>query len=142
MKQQVILFFGLLLLLLLPVGAQEPALVKLPDTSAARLLDAYLKAFNSGQLATLLEFHAKHDARPERSDFNDAEGQGKLRTIMKLMGELKLYRVVESTPTALRVLITTSKGAWLSVSCETTAEAPDKLIAFRLDRIPTPVEAK
>lgn len=142
MKRQISLSLGIFLLLLLPAVAQEPAPMKLPETPAARLLETYIKAFNTGQLAALQEFHAQHDARSERPDFTDAETKDKLRTIMQMMGELKVHRIVESTPTALRVLLTTSKGQWLAVSCEVKAEAPDKLSVLRLERTSTPTDEK
>lgn len=142
MKYRSFLWLGCLLLLLTTIGAQEPAPLKLPETPVARLLETYIKAFNSGQLAAIQEFHAKHDARPESPDFTDAETKDKLRTIMQMMGALKVHRLVESTPTTLRVLLTTSKGSWLAVSCEVRADAPDKLIVFRLERTATPTDEK
>ena len=142
MKHQTSLFLGFFLLLLLPVVAQEPALLKLPDTPAARLIEAYVQAFNTGKVAIMQEFYAKHDARLNSPETSDPEATEKLQMMMQKLGELKVHRVVESQPLALRVFLATSKGQWLAVSCEAKADAPDKLILFRLDLIPKPTEEK
>jgi len=50
------MLIGLLLLLLTSVWAQDPATVKLPDTAAARLLDAHVEAFNTERSAAVPNF--------------------------------------------------------------------------------------
>ena len=142
MKRQTTLFIGFLLLLLTPAWAQEPAPLKLPDTPAARLLEAYVKAFNTGKGVALREFHAKHDMRPNREDGNSADGEDKMQGLISMLGTLQVQRVEEPAPREIRAFVKSNRGKWLAVWCQVKEDAPDKLSGFRLDRVPAPIDEK
>ncbi|MFN0120890.1 MAG: hypothetical protein ACKV2V_10340 [Blastocatellia bacterium] len=138
MKRITLLLIGLFLLAPTPAFTRETAPAQLPDTPVARVMEAYLRAFNTGSVTALEEFHARHDARAERPDFHDPEMREKLMMMMKGMGELKVHRVMHATTLSLTAIIGASKGHWLAINCEVREDARDKMTVFRVDRVPAP----
>lgn len=137
------LTLAILVLSLLSVAfAQETASAKLPDTPAGRMVEAWLKARNTGKVADIQAFHTKHDAREIRDDFNDPEVQEKVKALHDHLGEFAVHRLVESKPLELRALLKSSKGKWLSLWFQVEEGTPDKLVGMRIEATTTPADAK
>lgn len=134
---------AILFLSLLTVAfAQETASAKLPDTPAGRMVEAWLKARNTGKVADIQAFHAKHDARQIRDDFSDPEVQGKVKALHELFGEVAVNRISESKPLELHALLKSSKGKWLSLWFQVEEGTPDKLVGMRIELTDAPADAK
>ena len=124
--------------LLLPLVMVASALaqgdaVKIPDTSAARQLAAFIKAFNSANPSTIREFHKNNDARPDREELTEKEADELYRHMRDDLGDLEVFRILESSEKEIVALIHTKKNRWIEILCGVEQNPPHKIAAFRFE---------
>jgi CubicO group peptidase (beta-lactamase class C family) len=108
-------------------SAQSAAqtVVALPDTPAGKTLAAFLKAFNTGDLATLKSFHKERGGNEENAqqDLN----------FYQQSGGLKLHSVTRAEQFEVEVLAQAQKdGRWLSFAIGVEQQAPYALADIRV----------
>jgi CubicO group peptidase (beta-lactamase class C family) len=98
----------------------------LPDTIAAKRLNGFLDALNSGDRARLKSFLAAHFALPANDPGLLDRMTDDDRKIYTLGGGIEVKAVLESSPAAIKVLARAkATGMWNHVSLFTTAAPPD-----------------
>jgi hypothetical protein len=127
--------FVLVALLGVQTAAQKPA--TLPDTPQGRHVEAYIKAFNSGDEKTFLaaneklmvqELLAKRPAADRAQIFQRMRGD---------FGTLKIARMVKSTPTQIVFVALLKNGNEGTFTYDFEEKAP-----FRISRLAIDVEAR
>ncbi|HQR34345.1 MAG TPA: serine hydrolase [Blastocatellia bacterium] len=111
-----------------PTPSQE---VKLPDTPAGKTFGEFLKAFNTGDLATLKQFHKAH-GNPEDNAEQDLGA-------FNQTGALSLHSIASSTNTEISVIVKGSKGdRWLKFTFGVDANAPHAITDIRVQPTQAP----
>jgi retinol-binding protein 3 len=99
--------------------------IKLPDTPAGNTLGKFIRAFNTGDLATLRRFHEEHGGDPE----NAQQDIG----FYERSGGLKLHSVISSSEHAIEVLAQAKKDqSWLSFGISVAALPPNGITDIRV----------
>ncbi|MGH7595136.1 MAG: S41 family peptidase [bacterium] len=99
--------------------------LKLPNTPAGNTLGKFIRAFNTGDLATLRRFHEEHGGDPE----NAQQDIG----FYEQSGGLKLHRVVSSGEHAIEVLAQAKNDeSWLSFAISVAALPPNGITDIRV----------
>jgi hypothetical protein len=99
--------------------------LKLPNTPAGNTLEKFIRAFNTGDLATLRRFHEEHGGDPE----NAQQDIG----FYEQSGGLKLHRVISSSEHAIEVLVQAKKDErWLSFAISVAALPPNGITDIRV----------
>ncbi len=107
-----------------PAAAEDKSLA-LPDTPAGRTLGKFIRAFNTGDLATLRRFHEEHGSDPE----NAQQDVG----FYEQSGGLKLHSVISSSEHAIEVLVQSQKDeSWLSFAISIAAQPPHGITDIRV----------
>ena len=115
---------GVLVLLSVSLASVQPTL---PTTPAARVLTAWLSAFNSGDLAALQAFDAKH--RPDAPPISYSE-RFRFET-----GGFTLVRIEESTAATITALLEEKDQRRLSrLELEVTDDATPVVVSSTLRR--------
>ncbi len=111
--------------------AQE---VKLPDTAAGKTFAEFLKAFNTGNLETLKQFHKKH-GNPEDNAEQDVGA-------FNQTGALTLHSIANSTNTEIAVIVKGSKSdRWLKFTFAVDANLPHSITDIRVQPTEAPKTA-
>ncbi len=99
--------------------------LKLPDTPAGNTLGKFIRAFNTGDLATLHRFHEEHGGDPQ----NAQQDIG----FHEQSGGLKLHRVISSSEHDIEVLVQSKKDeSWLSFAISVAALPPNGITDIRV----------
>jgi C-terminal processing protease CtpA/Prc len=99
--------------------------LKLPNTPAGNTLEKFIRAFNTGDLATLRRFHEEHGGDPE----NAQQDIG----FYERSGGLKLHSVISSSAHAIEVLVQSKKDeSWLSFAISVAALPPNGITDIRV----------
>lgn len=99
--------------------------LKLPNTPAGNILEKFIRAFNTGDLATLRRFHEAHGGDPE----NAQQDIG----FYEQSGGLKLHSVISSSEHAIEVLVQAKKDeSWLSFAISVAALPPSGITDIRV----------
>ena len=125
----------LVLLSLLQASAPRP--VTLPDTPQGRQVDAYIKAFNTGDEKTFLAANEK-TMTPELLAMRPAEDRAKL--FQRLRGDfatIKIERLVKSTPAQVVFVALLKDGNEGTFTYDFEEKSP-----FRISRLAIDVEAR
>jgi len=131
----------ILLLLTLPVKAQNAAATKLPDTPAGGRVAAYVKAFNSGDEQVMRQFIAENVA-PSALQQRPVEARIEIyRNMRSDLGRLELRRVAEASESAIKVLAQSKEGEWLELGFQFEPQPPHKLLGLRVERVDAPQTA-
>jgi hypothetical protein len=116
-------------------GAQKP--VTLPDTPQGRHVDAYIKAFNTGDEKTFLAANEKLIV-PELLAKRPAEERAKIFQRMRGdFGTLKIARIVKATPAQIAFVALLKDGNEGTFTYDFEEKAP-----FRISRLAIDVEAR
>lgn len=115
-----------------PQAAAAPAQeVKLPDTAAGKTFAEFLKAFNTGNLETLKQFHRKH-GNPEDNANQDVGA-------FNQTGSLTLHSVASSTETEIAVIVKGSKAdRWLKFTFGVESNPPHPITDIRVQPTEAP----
>jgi CubicO group peptidase (beta-lactamase class C family) len=111
-----------------PVQGAEP---KLPDTMAGRIASEYLRAYNSGDAATMARFFDTR-AVPDASRPTSA----RVETYQKVFsdnGRLEVTSVSDETPTSLRVTASGAEGSTVVLTFTVESAAPGRLQSLQVD---------
>lgn len=112
-------------------GATATQEVKLPDTIAGKTFAEFLKAFNTGNLETLKQFHRKH-GNPEDNADQDVGA-------FNQVGALTLQSVASSTETEIAVIVKGSKAdRWLKFTFGVEANPPHPITDIRVQPAEAP----
>ncbi|MCG3120544.1 MAG: hypothetical protein ALAOOOJD_03288 [bacterium] len=99
--------------------------INLPDTPAGKTLGEFIRAFNTGDLATLRRFHEAHGGDPD----NAQQDIG----FYEQSGGLKLHSVVNSSEHAIEVLVQAKNDErWLSFAISVAALPPNGITDIRV----------
>jgi CubicO group peptidase (beta-lactamase class C family) len=137
--------FSFALLFLLTVAlytaAQKADAPRLPATEAGQRVEAYIKAFNSGDEQTMRAFISNNiaDASLKRRSIAD-----RIQVYKEMLGNMKkleLHRVLEASPSAITALFQTGKGEWVEFSFEFEPEPPHKILGLRVEDTDAPSES-
>jgi CubicO group peptidase (beta-lactamase class C family) len=125
----------LLAALLLPSAAlaQNTDAPKLPDTLAGRRVEAYIKAFNSGDEQLMRAFFEENVAPTALQQRPAAARLEVYRGMRSNMEGLELRRISGASSNAVRVLVQTKKGEWLELSFKFEQDPPHKLLGLRVE---------
>jgi hypothetical protein len=127
--------FVLVALLGLQAAAQKP--VSLPDAPQGRHVDAYIKAFNSGDEKAFLAANEKLMV-PELLAKRPAEERARIFQRMRGdFGTLKITRLVKSTPTQISFVALLKDSNEGTFTYDFEEKAP-----FRITRLAIDVEAR
>ncbi|MFN0112882.1 MAG: serine hydrolase [Blastocatellia bacterium] len=109
--------------------------VKLPDTAAGKVFAEFFKAFNTGNLETLKQFHKKH-GNPEDNAEQDVGA-------FNQVGSLTLHSVANSTNTEISVMVKGSKSdRWLKFTFGVEANPPHSITDIRVQPTEAPAGEK
>jgi C-terminal processing protease CtpA/Prc len=99
--------------------------IKLPNTPAGKTLEEFIRAFNTGDLATLRRFHEAHGGDPD----NAQQDIG----FYEQSGGLKLHSVISSSEHAIEVLVQAKNDEnWLSFAISVAALPPNGITDIRV----------
>ncbi|MDX2044528.1 MAG: serine hydrolase [Acidobacteriota bacterium] len=105
--------------------------VKLPDTVAGKVFAEFFRAFNTGNLETLKQFHKKH-GNPEDNAEQDVGA-------FNQTGALTLHSVANSTETEIAVIVKGSKSdRWLKFTFAVDANLPHSITDIRVQPTEAP----
>ena len=108
--------------------------VVLPNTIAAKMLHAFLTAFNTGELARLRRFHEEHGGNP-----NNAQED---MNFYAQCGGLKLHSVTSSSEHEIETLVQAKRDQrWLRFGITVTTNAPHGINDIRVQPASAPNEA-
>lgn len=114
-----------------------------PDTPAGRALTAYLRAFNSLDVATLRAFIAAHfspAALEQRSAAQRASGSAPLQRFTQGLDPRRVERATEHEITMLaRARL---DGHWVRVEVTVDPAPPHRIAATAIRRVPAPEETR
>lgn len=104
-----------------------------PNTAAAKTLQAFLAAFNTGELAALRRFHEEHGGNPNNAQMD-------LDFYTQSRG-LKLHRVTRSSEYEIEILVQAKNDLrWLSFGITVTQSAPHGIDDIRVQPASAPSE--
>jgi len=111
-----------------PVPGAE---AKLPDTPAGRVATDYLRAYNSGDAATMARFfESEAVADPVRPTSTRVE---MYKNIFGDNGRLDVISVADASPTSLRVVARGAQGSTVLLTFTVESAAPGRLESLRFD---------
>ena len=131
------MFAPLVLVSLLALQTATPKPVTLPDTPQGRQVDAYIKAFNTGDEKTFLAANETTLA-PDLLAKRPAEERARL--FQRLRGDfatIKIARMVKATPAQIVFVALLKDGNEGTFTYEFEEKAP-----FRISRLAIDVEAR
>jgi len=131
------MFATLVLVSLLALQTATPKPVTLPDTPQGRQVDAYIKAFNTGDEKTFLAANETTMA-PDLLAKRPAEERARL--FQRLRGDfatIKIARMVKTTPAQIVFVALLKDGNEGTFTYEFEEKAP-----FRISRLAIDVEAR
>ncbi|HXG66675.1 MAG TPA: serine hydrolase domain-containing protein [Blastocatellia bacterium] len=115
---------------------------RFPDTPAAKRVEAFLKAFNSGDPKAMRDFHANNAASGVLSSMSLDDISQQDQQMYNDFGGLELRRVVESGQSSITVLLQAKKGQWLNFRCEVEPAPPHKIVGLGIEPASAPADAK
>jgi CubicO group peptidase (beta-lactamase class C family) len=120
-----------------PAAADE---VALPDSEAGRRVVSWFQAYNAGTEAALVAFFAAN-VPPEELERRPArERAARTLGLRRETGELRVGRVVRSTPDAVAVMAANGRGEWFELSLAFEQAAPHRLVGVRIEQGEPPSE--
>jgi hypothetical protein len=131
------MFATLVLVSLLAPQATAPKPVMLPDTPQGRQVDAYIRAFNTGDEKTFLAAN-EQTMSPELLARRPGEERAKL--FQRLRGDfatITIVRLIKSTPTQIAFVALLKDGNEGTFTYDFEEKAP-----FRISRLAIDVEAR
>jgi CubicO group peptidase (beta-lactamase class C family) len=105
--------------------------VKFPDTSAGRLVAAYIEAFNGDDAGALRGFIEANFSAGALAQLPVEQRMKSLQRIKGDVGALEPAKIVEAREDALTIIARGSKGPWLEISFALDPDAPDRMIGAR-----------
>jgi hypothetical protein len=117
-----------------PSSAASEGEIALPNTPAGKTFGEFLRAFNTGDAATLRRFHSDHGGDPGNAD----QDMG----FYQQSGGLKLHAITRATDTEIEALVQSKKdGRWLSFSIEVDRNPPHGIANVRVQPASQPSAA-
>jgi hypothetical protein len=117
-----------------PSGAASEGEIALPNTPAGKTFGDFLRAFNTGDAATMRRFHSDHGGDPGNAD----QDMG----FYQQSGGLKLHGITRATDTEIEALVQSKKeGRWLSFSIEVDRNPPHGIANVRVQPASQPSAA-
>lgn len=136
------LMAGLFAVLAVAPAFAADAPVALPSTPAAEHFRAWLEAFNQGDVAGLSAMMTKHfSAEALKARSADARAQ-RMAGMRKDFGPLTVLKVVETTPTHLRLLARQGAEQLVDVNLDCEAQTPFAVTGVRLEMVDSADEVK
>ena len=121
-----------LFLLALPVAAQNPSAVKLPDSQAGQRVAAYFKAFNSGDDSVMRDYIMNNMA-PETLERRPIDDRLRaFRQVRDDTGSIEIEGVAEVKDSAITVLVKSEKGGRFSLIIDFQPQPPNKILGLRV----------
>lgn len=115
--------------------SQEPAssTPSLPPTTAGKRVEAYLKAFNSGDESTMRAFFQNNVATESLQRIPMDARLGRYREMHKTAGKFSLVKVLEVAEDHARIVVDTAQGMKLRMEFQFEKAEPHKLLTIGLD---------
>jgi len=132
-KNQLILIL-LLAAAWVPAGRAQQAQVSLPQTPAGRKVEAYIKAFNSGEPA-VREFFTGHTAKDALQKTPVEVRLDRYRQMRYRLGSLEIRKLVESREDFVSVIAWTSAGPIIRMDFQFEPAEPFGLIGIRIEAL-------
>ncbi len=106
---------------------------KLPETEAGRRVEAYFKAFNSGDEAAMREFFTAHVAA-EALKHRPVEARlERYREMRAEFGRLDARRVLAAGASEIKLLVQAGRSGWLEMSFQFEPQPPHKFLGLRVE---------
>jgi CubicO group peptidase (beta-lactamase class C family) len=124
-------------IILLPVLAafgQPSNKVILPPTPAGKHVEAYLRAFNSGEVA-MREFFLNHTAKDELKQVPVEQRLARYRQMHERLGSLELRKVIESRDDHLTALFRSSNGSLVNLEFEFSPTPPYGFVSLHVEDV-------
>jgi CubicO group peptidase (beta-lactamase class C family) len=116
------------------IGESQPSDVELPNTPAGKALGKFLKALNSGDLATMKQFHQETGG--------DVENAGQDMNLYQQSGGLRAHSVIRSAEFEIEIVAQArNDGRWLSFSIGVEPQPPHGVAEIRIRPTSAPTSA-
>jgi D-alanyl-D-alanine carboxypeptidase len=119
--------------------AQTAKPVELPDTPPGRIVNAYVKAFNSGDEQAMRDFFANNIAASSLAQRPIEARLEVYREMRGNMGAIEIRRVVAARDDEVVVLVRTKRGDWFEFGFQFDTAPPHKLMGLRVQDADAPV---
>jgi len=110
--------------------ASAPAL---PASTAGKRVDAYLKAFNSGDESLMRQFFLENVSSDSLQQIPMEARLGRYREMHSTAGSFKLKKVLEAADDRARIVVDTANGMKLLMEFQFEKTEPHKLLTIGLD---------
>jgi D-alanyl-D-alanine carboxypeptidase len=132
------LFTGVLLVISANAFSQQPAsstasAPALPASTAGKRVDAYLKAFNSGDESLMRQFFLENVSSNSLQRIPMEARLGRFREMHSTAGSFQLVKVLETADDHARIVVDTAKGMRLRMEFQFEKAEPHKLLTIGLD---------
>jgi hypothetical protein len=107
--------------------------VTLPDTPQGRHVDAFIKAFNTGDEKTFIQAEAEHMTKTILEKRPATERGQMFKRMQGDFGTFKLQKVVTSTADEIQVIFPTKEGDDAVFTFNFEKEAPFKIAGIGVD---------
>lgn len=113
------------------------------DTPPARLLNAWLESFNSGDLARHTKFLTEHESSTDREAPPEQAARRAMQFRDSVGGGFDLYKVESSSDTEVKALVKERNGfGWAEITIRVEPAKPDIIAAISIEQAHMPAEAK
>lgn len=125
--------FATLLIGLTLLGAQAKTTAALPDTPQGKHVEAYIKAFNSGNEKTFLDAHELHMAKAVLNKRSGPDRAQMFRRMRDDFGTFKVQKVVSATAKQIQIIVPTTGGEDAMLTFDFENDAPYKISGIGVD---------
>jgi hypothetical protein len=115
------------------VIAQAGKAVAVPDTPQGKHVDAYIKAFNSGDEKQFLAAHELHMSKSILDKRPAAERGQMFKRMQGDFDTLEVQRLVKSTPQQIQIIVPTKAGDEATFTFDFEKDAPYRISAIGVD---------
>lgn len=112
--------------------AQAPKPVDLPDTPQGRIVNAYVKGFNSGDEQAMRDFFSNYVSA---SSLTQRPIEARLEVYRQMRGNMatiEIRRVLSARDDEVVVLVQTKRGDWFEFGFQFDTAPPHKLVGLRV----------
>src|SRR6516162_4376404 len=132
------LLTGVLLVISANAFSQQPvastaSAPALPASTAGKRVDAYLKAFNSGDESLMRQFFLENVSSDSLQQIPMEARLGRYREMHSTAGSFKLKKVLEAADDRARIVVDTANGMKLLMEFQFEKTEPHKLLTIGLD---------
>jgi hypothetical protein len=127
------MFIALLIGLTIAAGQPAAKTVTLPDTPQGKHVEAYIKAFNSGDEKTFLEAHEQHLAKSVLDKRAATDRAQMFKRMRGDFGTLKIQRVVTATASQIQIIVPTKEGEEATMTFDFEAAPPYRISGLGID---------